>query len=55
MKLVDLGLLYAVLGVACAVALYRRSSDRSSKAMLAALTAVPLWPIWAPLAVTVMA
>jgi len=52
MKLVDLGLLYAVLGVACAVALYRRSPERRSKAMLAALTAVPLWPIWAPIAWT---
>jgi hypothetical protein len=52
MKLVDLALLYTSLGVACAVALYRRSPDRSPKAMLAALTAVPLWPIWAPIAWT---
>jgi hypothetical protein len=52
MKLLDLGLLYASLGVACAVALYRRSPNRDPKAMLAALTAVPLWPIWAPIAWT---
>ncbi len=52
MKLVDLALLYVLLGVACAVALYRRSPNQGSKAMLAALTAVPLWPIWAPIAWT---
>lgn len=52
MKLIDLALLYTALGVACAVALYRRSPDRGPKAMVAALTALPLWPIWAPIAWT---
>src|SRR5262245_45255504 len=49
MRLVDLGLLYAGVGVACAVTLYRRS-DKTRSALANALIAVPLWPIWAPIA-----
>src|SRR5215471_10337405 len=52
MKLIDLGLLYSIAGAACAVALYRRSPDKGSRALLAAVTAIPLWPIWAPIAWT---
>jgi len=52
MKLMDLALLYSIAGAACAVALYRRSPHNDSRALLAALTAIPLWPIWAPIAWT---
>jgi hypothetical protein len=52
MRLVDLGLLYAGVGVACAVTLYRRAPVRNREALATALTAVPLWPIWAPIAWT---
>jgi hypothetical protein len=51
MRLVDLGLLYAGVGVACALTLYRRS-DRARSSLMNALIAVPLWPIWAPIAWT---
>ena len=52
MKLIDLALLYSIAGAACAVALYRRSPDTGSRALLNALIALPLWPIWAPIAWT---
>jgi len=52
MRLVDLGLLYAGVGVACAVSLYRRSNERDRSSLVNALIAVPLWPIWAPIAWT---
>jgi hypothetical protein len=50
MRLVDLGLLYAGIGVACAVALYRRAPERNRSSLMSALVAVPLWPLWAPIA-----
>jgi hypothetical protein len=51
-RLVDLAVLYFAAGVACAVALYRRSEDRGRASLVSALTAVPLWPLWAPIAWT---
>jgi hypothetical protein len=51
MRLLDLGLIYAGVGVACAVTLYRRS-ERTRTSVLNALIAVPLWPIWGPIAWT---
>lgn len=52
MRLFDLGLLYFAAGVACAVALYRRAERKDRSALVNALTAIPLWPLWAPIAWT---
>jgi hypothetical protein len=49
MRLVDLLVLYLLTGTACAVALYRRDPGRG---VLNAITALPLWPLWAPIAWT---
>jgi hypothetical protein len=50
MRLVDLSMLYLVVGGACAVALYRRGRERGREAFLHALLAIPLWPLWGPIA-----
>ena len=50
MNLRDLLALYAVAGVACAIAVFHRSSTRDLGAVLSALVTVPLWPLWAPFA-----
>lgn len=52
MKLLDLLALYLVAGAACGLALYRRAERRDRAALASALTAVALWPIWAPIAWT---
>lgn len=52
MSLRDLLILYAVLGVACAVAIYRSSTESRPWAAVAAALALPLWPLWAPIALT---
>ena len=52
MRLVDLAALYLLTGTACAVALYRRDPARG---VLNAITALPLWPLWAPIAWTARA
>jgi hypothetical protein len=52
MSLRDLALLYLLAGLACAVAVYRASPDRGSRAVASAALAVPLWPLWAPIALT---
>jgi hypothetical protein len=52
MSLRDLLILYAVLGIACAVAIYRTSTESRPKAAMAAALALPLWPLWAPIALT---
>jgi hypothetical protein len=52
MSLRDLLILYAVLGVACAVAIYRSSTESRPRAAVAAALALPLWPLWAPIALT---
>lgn len=46
----ELLILYAVLGVACAIAVFHRSPARDLGAVLSALVTVPLWPLWAPFA-----
>ncbi len=43
MSLLDLGLLYLIVGVGCAAVVYRRTGRPGSAAL-----ALPLWPIWAP-------
>jgi hypothetical protein len=50
-SLLDLGVLYLCVGLACAVAVYRASPPGGSRAASAAL-AVPLWPLWAPIVLT---
>lgn len=52
MRLADLLLLYGIAGAACAVALYRRAPSKDRAALLNALAAIPLWPLWAPIAWT---
>lgn len=57
MSLLDLGWLYLLVGVACAVAVVRRSGSwqtsagRGQTAGSAILTTL-LWPLWAPIALT---
>jgi hypothetical protein len=48
----DLLILYVVLGIACAVAIYRSSTESRPRAAMAAALALPLWPLWAPIALT---
>ena len=52
MNLIDLALLYGAAGLACAVAVYRSSTESRPRAAAAAALAVPLWPLWAPIALT---
>ena len=52
MRLADLALLYAAAGVACAVAIYRTEGGSRARALAAAALAIPLWPLWAPIALT---
>jgi hypothetical protein len=52
MSLRDLAILYLVAGLACAVAVYRSSNESRPRAAAAAALAVPLWPVWAPIALT---
>ena len=46
----DLLALYAVVGLACAIAVFHRSSTRGLATVISALVTVPLWPLWAPFA-----
>lgn len=52
MNLADLALLYMATGAACAVAIYRTSTESRSRAIASAALAIPLWPLWAPVALT---
>lgn len=52
MSLGDLVILYLVVGLACAVAVYRASPEPRGRAVASAAVAVPLWPLWAPIALT---
>ncbi|AUX44296.1 hypothetical protein SOCE26_057600 [Sorangium cellulosum] len=52
MSLRDLAALYLLAGLACAVAVYRASLEGRRRAALSAALCVPLWPIWAPIALT---
>jgi len=46
----DLLLLYGIIGIACAIAVLRRSPARNLRAMASAAATIPLWPLWAPFA-----
>ena len=50
MSLRDLLGLYALVGLACAIAVFRRAPSRGAGALFSALMTVPLWPLWAPFA-----
>ncbi|XYH93145.1 hypothetical protein ACMHYB_35485 [Sorangium sp. So ce1128] len=56
MSLRDLAVLYLIAGLACAVAVYRAArtvgDGERRRAALSAALCVPLWPIWAPVALT---
>ena len=41
-----------MLGIACAVAITRSSSESRPRAAVSAVLALPLWPLWAPIALT---
>lgn len=48
MSLRDFFALYALVGLACAIAVFRRT--RGPGAVVSAMVTVPLWPLWAPFA-----
>ncbi len=50
MSVLDLLGLYALVGIACAIAVFRRAPIRGFGAVLSSLVTVPLWPLWAPFA-----
>jgi len=50
MSLADLAILYAIVGVGCAAIVYRRTRGSRRRRAGSALLALPLWPLWAPLA-----
>ncbi|HSO39253.1 MAG TPA: hypothetical protein VLT33_42295 [Labilithrix sp.] len=50
MSLRDFFALYALVGLACAIAVFRRAPARGAGALLSALATIPLWPLWAPFA-----
>ena len=52
MSLRDLCLLYVVFGCCFAIAIYRTSPETSTNRLGSAALAVPLWPLWAPIALT---
>ena len=48
MSLRDFFAVYALVGLACAIAVFRRT--RGPSAVVSAVVTVPLWPLWAPFA-----
>lgn len=50
MNIRDLVVIYALVGVACAIAVVRRAPVRGASTVLSAIATVPLWPLWAPFA-----
>lgn len=52
MSLLDIAALYLLIGVACAVAIYKAAPAGGAGALAQAALAVPLWPLWAPVALT---
>ena len=53
MSLKDLLLLYAVAGVACAIAVLRRAEGTRATALASACATLFVWPLWAPFALSV--
>lgn len=52
MSLRDLSVLYLIAGLCCAVAIYRSAPAGGMPRAVSAAIAVPLWPLWAPIALT---
>ncbi len=52
MRLADLLALYFVVGATIAAAIYLRAVPRDRRAVASAALALPLWPLWAPIALT---
>jgi len=52
MSLGDLLVIYLIAGLASAVAIYRITPHRGLAGLASAAIAVPLWPLWAPIALT---
>ena len=52
MSLRDLCLLYVVFGFCFAIAIYRSTPEANGNRLGSAALAVPLWPLWAPIALT---
>ncbi len=50
MHLDDLVLIYLFVGLCCGAFIYRSSSAPRPRALASAAVAVPLWPLWAPIA-----
>lgn len=50
MSIHDLLGLYALVGIACAIAVLRRAPTRGFGAVVSSLVTIPLWPLWAPFA-----
>lgn len=50
MTLADLGILYSAAGAVSALVIHRRSNARGRQAIARALLAIPLWPLWLPVA-----
>jgi hypothetical protein len=50
LTLVDLGILYTAAGAVSALVIHRRSKARGRQAFARALLAIPLWPLWLPVA-----
>jgi hypothetical protein len=48
--LVDLGILYVSAGAVSALVLHRRERSRGRRAVVRSLLAIPLWPLWLPVA-----
>jgi len=48
MTLSDLLVLYGAAGVASSAVAYKKSSERGRSALVSALLALPLWPLWLP-------
>lgn len=49
MSLRDLLIIYAIIGLACSVAIFQGSPQKNTSSALSAALALPLWPIWAPI------
>lgn len=50
MNVTDLGILYAAAGAVSAVVIQKRRSARGERSLAHALLALPLWPLWLPVA-----
>ena len=50
MSIVDLAVLYLVVGAGCAAVVYRRTKGDPRRRLASAAVALPLWPVWAPIA-----